>query len=112
MDNSDIKCYTCIHGGHHVADTGVDPKVCEECYDIADDDGFVFHRNYEPDIKEYIVCGVGEDEHKKLERIGIELIRCKNCKHYEPNRLFTCSKHGSCHATPDFFCADAEERED
>lgn len=37
-----------------------------------------------------------------------ELVRCKDCKHYEPDRLFECNLHGACQPKPDWFCADGE----
>lgn len=47
--DSNCKCYSCKHRGHPVADEDREPRVCQECYDLADEDGFVFHRNWEPD---------------------------------------------------------------
>lgn len=41
-----------------------------------------------------------------------EIVRCKDCKHYKPNRLFECSLHGACQPKPDWFCADGERRTD
>ena len=111
MGNSEIKCYSCIHRGNPVADTGDEPKMCQGCCDVADDDGYVFHRNYEPDIKEYIICGIGADEQEKLKRIGRELIRCEKCKHGETDEdihpQYWCEMDKCLHEG-DFFCAYGE----
>lgn len=37
-----------------------------------------------------------------------KIIRCRDCKHYRPHRLFECEKHGSCQPNPDWYCADGE----
>ena len=55
----DCKCYSCKHRKEMAPANHIDPKVCEECYDLADKDGFVFHRNWEPD---YMPDKEGEED--------------------------------------------------
>jgi len=52
------------------------------------------------------------DGYRQAMREMPEIVRCKDCKHYEPNRLFECRLHGSCQPKPDWYCADGERKTD
>lgn len=40
-----------------------------------------------------------------------EIVRCKNCKHFEPDGIYTmCYRHNGLSQNADWFCADGERR--
>lgn len=50
------------------------------------------------EIKEYIVKFVDDTELEHFERVygtEEELVRCKDCKHFSPERLYMCRIHFS-----------------
>lgn len=41
-----------------------------------------------------------------------EIVRCKNCKHFEPDGIYTmCYMHNGLSQNADWFCADGERKE-
>ena len=41
-----------------------------------------------------------------------EIVRCKDCKHFEPDGIYTmCYRHNGLSQNADWFCADGERKE-
>ena len=41
-----------------------------------------------------------------------ELVRCRDCKHFEPDGVYTmCYRHNGLSPNADWFCADGEAKE-
>ena len=41
-----------------------------------------------------------------------EIVRCKDCKHFEPDGIYTmCYRHNGLSQSADWFCADGEREE-
>ena len=65
-------------------------------------------------MKEYII-GLSDDE-KALSLLVKaynlhEMVRCKDCKHFEPDGIYTmCYRHNGLSQNEDWFCADGERR--
>ena len=59
-------------------------------------------------------CPTWDEVHEALYDLPfVELIRCKDCKHYdgdENSGIGTCLENGVC-STPEWFCADWERKE-
>lgn len=44
---------------------------------------------------------------------GEELVRCRDCKHFEPDGIYTmCYRHNGLSQNADWFCADGERKDE
>ena len=64
-------------------------------------------------IREYIIKVSGEIMNKDEDILeGFpEIVRCKDCKHFEPDGIYTiCYRHNGLSQNADWFCADGERK--
>ena len=64
-------------------------------------------------MKEYIVQAITQETIDAFDAHNAqELIRCKDCKHFYPEKLYMCRIHGSAFQPKDrdWFCADGERK--
>ena len=65
-------------------------------------------------MKEYIVQAIAQETIDSFDAHNApELIRCKDCKHFDCGRLYKCRIHGYLFQpkNADWFCADGERKE-
>ena len=68
------------------------------------------YRGAESDLEHNRIT-LGEFDERIKPLMDVEqVVRCKDCKHYKPHKLFQCDLHGAYQQRQDFFCADGERK--
>lgn len=52
-----------------------------------------------------------EEKYGRLEITYVDIVRCKDCKHFKPDGIYTmCYRHEGLSQNEDWFCADGERK--
>lgn len=54
-----------------------------------------------------------EEKYGRSKITYVEIVRCKDCKHFEPDGIYTmCYRHNGLSQNAEWFCADGRKRDE